>query len=556
MANNKSIQILRGTSANIVAANSSTTLLAGQPLYNTDKNYLTIGAADGDKLVKKPVACREVTWYLSDHSDDIVAGTTKVGMLEYNDATSRITLNGITVPVEIYSSSTLNMRADTSINVWATDKMDLFAQNNASLVSMVGLNVQAGSNLYLWSSSASVNITGTTGINITASTNNPITLTGKIQQGGVGSYTGALANGFQSVAFGGLRYDASSGGGEARTRTSAEGEQSFAAGGGAHARGRYSVAMGKDTNAYQRSSFAMGAGTQAGMTQAQWNTRYGSGGDDPWGDSYAESYSDALAVGEMTLALGRGAVAVGFNTNAYGHHAVAEGYDTVASGESSHAEGRGTVASGDYSYAGGLSAKATAQYARSSGYGSMAQNTGALTHGVSCYSNGDWQVVFGQYNELVAKAALVIGNGTSTKRDNALVVYTNGTAVGHYDGLSIIGKSNDQLATIGDVRNRTERIIHSVKYISKTQENVPLLSYSDFNEYAAQLNSGEKSNIILSISQAVTGIGQVYHTFPILYASDSTIVFSGANGLYRAYRSIMNSLNVIYDVVVNYPALS
>ena len=39
--NNKSIQFLRGTDANI--KKSSETLLDGQPLYNKDKNPLSIG---------------------------------------------------------------------------------------------------------------------------------------------------------------------------------------------------------------------------------------------------------------------------------------------------------------------------------------------------------------------------------------------------------------------------------------------------------------------------------------------------------------------------------
>ena len=41
---NQTIQILRGTSENIVKhANAGELLLDGQLLYNTDKNYLTVG---------------------------------------------------------------------------------------------------------------------------------------------------------------------------------------------------------------------------------------------------------------------------------------------------------------------------------------------------------------------------------------------------------------------------------------------------------------------------------------------------------------------------------
>lgn len=52
--NNKSIQFLRGTDANI--KKSSETLLDGQPLYNKDKNTLSIGGgAGGNAVNKKPI---------------------------------------------------------------------------------------------------------------------------------------------------------------------------------------------------------------------------------------------------------------------------------------------------------------------------------------------------------------------------------------------------------------------------------------------------------------------------------------------------------------------
>ena len=41
MANNKAIQVLRGSSSAI--ASSTEKLLDGQLLYNTDKNYVTVG---------------------------------------------------------------------------------------------------------------------------------------------------------------------------------------------------------------------------------------------------------------------------------------------------------------------------------------------------------------------------------------------------------------------------------------------------------------------------------------------------------------------------------
>ena len=74
MAGNNSIQILRGTSANIVA--SDQTLLAGQMLYNTDKNYLTIGSNDGDSLTGMPIAARELVAYGNNTEVSSITGNT------------------------------------------------------------------------------------------------------------------------------------------------------------------------------------------------------------------------------------------------------------------------------------------------------------------------------------------------------------------------------------------------------------------------------------------------------------------------------------------------
>lgn len=57
MAGNGMIRMLRGTSDKV--AESTGKLEAGQPLYITDKNYLTVG--DGTKNVNaKPITVREV----------------------------------------------------------------------------------------------------------------------------------------------------------------------------------------------------------------------------------------------------------------------------------------------------------------------------------------------------------------------------------------------------------------------------------------------------------------------------------------------------------------
>lgn len=131
---------------------------------------------------------------------------------------------------------------------------------------------------------------------------------------------GAVASGENAVAFGGKRYDMLDD--ITRTATSAEGNQSFAAGASVHAYGDFSAALGKDTKAYQKGSFAVGGGTQSGMTEAEFNDYYwdstnniplhnGKGKDadgnilDTTRYKYSESYSASATFGEDNKSIGR-----------------------------------------------------------------------------------------------------------------------------------------------------------------------------------------------------------------------------------------------------------
>ena len=83
MAGNNSIQFLRGTRNAI--AESSEKLLPGQPLYNVDDKYLTIGGNANDQVNSIPIACRELKGYVTDLSDEInsVTGTTEKWSIKY-----------------------------------------------------------------------------------------------------------------------------------------------------------------------------------------------------------------------------------------------------------------------------------------------------------------------------------------------------------------------------------------------------------------------------------------------------------------------------------------
>ena len=83
MAGKNTIQILRGK---VTDTNKSEKLLEGQPFYNEDKNYLTIGRQGGTaSLDSLPITVRELVGYVSD-SDKITNIKTNEYSLKYSNA--------------------------------------------------------------------------------------------------------------------------------------------------------------------------------------------------------------------------------------------------------------------------------------------------------------------------------------------------------------------------------------------------------------------------------------------------------------------------------------
>lgn len=82
MAGKNTIQILRGK---ITETNKGEKLLEGQPFYNEDKNYLTIGRQGGTaSLDSLPITVRELVGYVSD-SDKITNTKTDEYSLKYSN---------------------------------------------------------------------------------------------------------------------------------------------------------------------------------------------------------------------------------------------------------------------------------------------------------------------------------------------------------------------------------------------------------------------------------------------------------------------------------------
>lgn len=273
---------------------------------------------------------------------------------------------------------------------------------------------------------------------------------------------GAEAKGIGAVALGGLRYDyytspethaenlkidSTSTENWGRTPTSAEGNQSFAAGGSVHAYGNFSVAMGKDAEALQDCGIVIGAG-KAGMTEEEFNAYWwdsvnnkplnsGKGKDDQGnildfeGKSYSKSYSfgvslgcaneargvRSVAIGDCNTAEGYAAVAIGARGNASGANSITLNSDNKASGKDSFAAGTQTEATNDQSVAFGNNTKATGKYSFAAGTQTEA------TH--------EQSVAFGYKTKSIAPRAAVFGDQSIAQGADSLAIGYNNKAIGN-----------------------------------------------------------------------------------------------------------------------------
>lgn len=136
MAGKNTIQILRGK---ITDTNKSEKLLEGQPFYNEDKNYLTIGRQGGTaSLDSLPIAVRELVGYASD-SDKITSIKTNEYSLKYSNTDNSLK---ITSPrgIDINSGNgdvTLTRNSSSSLTL----KSDSIEYANNSVSDSAAVNV-------------------------------------------------------------------------------------------------------------------------------------------------------------------------------------------------------------------------------------------------------------------------------------------------------------------------------------------------------------------------------------------------------------------------------
>lgn len=274
---------------------------------------------------------------------------------------------------------------------------------------------------------------------------------------------GAIAEGFQSVAFGGKRYDKirkNDNFDTSRKPTSAEGNQSFAAGASVHAHGDFSVAFGKDNDAHQRGGFVTGGGCRVGMTEEEFNAFYwddvnniplndgkGKNADGKITDfenkSYEQSYSFGFTSGTINKALGRDSFATGLGAQALGRTSFASGMGSKALGSESFAAGSQTYATGDMSAAFGIGVYdseieeygirgATGKCSFVAGRSANATGDFSQAFGYFTQATGSSSFAAGNYTEATGKASVSLGDRTKAIGDGSVALGYKAQAKGLY----------------------------------------------------------------------------------------------------------------------------
>ena len=180
--------------------------------------------------------------------------------------------------------------------------------------------------------------------------------------------------------------------------------------------GAYSIAEGLDNIASGWCSYAEGySNTVSGAwshAEGGDNTVSGTESHAEGGNNTINSCYDSHVEGSRNIV-----------NSSYSH---AEGSINTASGENSHVEGNNNTASGENSHAEGNCNIAEGKNSHVEGYGNTASGENSHAGGTGNYAIGNSQTVVGRYNEDVDGALLIVGNGTSSARSNAMVVTEKG----------------------------------------------------------------------------------------------------------------------------------
>lgn len=171
MANNKSIQILRGNSAQIVAAQANEQdtdkLLPGQMLYNTDKGYLTIGSNENNSYTQEPIKVRELIGYEGDSGSNIAAPGYGVipsyGIKKADDVNElQIYTTGQQTEAPIINISSQEIRLSGAVNIYGSS-FNAYSYNPININSSGNISLSTTNTISETNHSV---VVGTSGIDI------------------------------------------------------------------------------------------------------------------------------------------------------------------------------------------------------------------------------------------------------------------------------------------------------------------------------------------------------------------------------------------------------
>ena len=208
----------------------------------------------------------------------------------------------------------------------------------------------------------------------------------------------------------------------------AEGLDNMACGYCSHVEGKASTAMYSYSHAEGNGVIADGIYSHAeGLNTSTSATASHAEGVENIASGYASH-----AEGHKTVASGTNSHAEGYKSTASGFASHAEGEEVTASGYASHAEGYKTTANVSESHAEGGYTTASGMYAHAEGYYATAEGRASHAQNNETIASKDYQTAIGKYNiadtatSMADQKALIIGNGTSSQRSNALTVDWSG----------------------------------------------------------------------------------------------------------------------------------
>ena len=201
-------------------------------------------------------------------------------------------------------------------------------------------------------------------------------------------------------------------------------------------KGNYSHSGGTHAYAKGNNSFAFG-GSQSNWTVAEGNNSFAFGGGSAIGVNSLVFNGQDVGNSRQGSAVGAGSIAM-FGGTASGAYSFAHGCDSGtidATGKCSFAFGDGLTHSyGICSFAFGDNVAAESNYSISMGK-NIANTWNSFVVGEGLMATTNNQTVFGKYNlnaeSADAGAIFVIGNGTSTTRNNALAIFPNSDIKGY-----------------------------------------------------------------------------------------------------------------------------